>query len=544
MFPNTTLHGRYTIKKELGRGGMGLVYLGVDTNGREVAIKRLAPELTGDTAVLERFRREGEALKTLRHPNIVEFIEMFEESGQHFIVTEYIGGGNLLELLRQGPMPMEEVRRITLDICDALVRAHKLEIIHRDIKPENILLTDDKVAKLADFGIARLVNEGSRLTRTGMIVGTPDYLAPEIWNGQTPDAQTDLWSLGVVLFEMMGGRIPFEGDSLVSIMRSITSAPIPNLRTLRPGLPEGMVQIVERLLERDRTHRYTTARQLSADLEAGQPTGGYSTGEVSTAIFSEKYAGGTIPEDGTNLHVLPPVMKPSTPVEQTRLSPPPQGVTLPCMYCGANNDLNAMFCSTCGKSLLVDCPSCGKLVNGSLARCPYCSAEVKEAVKAREKAENLRNRSTPAEPLVAPPIQPVKPTSGRTQPPVIQPVQTVPPRSWVEDQVAGVVRHPVNREPFDPRSAMIREELKAKVSTAKILSSGWWWLIGGLFIWTIGFFSARSTLLQSSSFAGNEDLRQEMEKYKNRARRNITIGLILMAVLFCLFIIIGMNANQ
>lgn len=543
MFPNTTLHGKYTIQKELGRGGMGLVYLGRDSNGREVAIKRLAPELTGDAAVLERFRREGEALKTLRHPNIVEFIEMFEENGQHFIITEYIGGGSLLELLRQGPMPMEEVRRISLDICDALVRAHKLEIIHRDIKPENILLTDDKVAKLADFGIARLVHEGSRLTRTGMIVGTPDYLAPEIWNGQTPDAQTDLWSLGVVMFEMMGGRIPFEGDSLVSIMRSITSAPLPNLRNLRPGLPEGMVQIVERLLERDRTRRYSTARQLAADLEAGQPTGGFSTGEVSTAIFTEKSARGTIPEDGTNLHVLPPIRTPSKPVDQTRVSQPPQVVTLPCMYCSANNDLNAMFCSACGRSLLVDCPSCGKLVNGSLARCPYCSAEVKEAVKAREKSESLRNQPTPAEPLVVPKIQPVKSITAGSQPSVIQPVQTEPPRSWVEDLVSGVVRQPVNREPFDPRAAMIREELKAKVSTARILSSGWWWLVGGLFIWTIGFFSARSTL-QGYSFAGNEDLRLEMEKYKKRARRNITTGLILMAVLFCLFIIIGIAANQ
>ena len=267
MYPNTILRGKYSIDRELGRGGMGQVFLGHESSGREVAIKRLAPELTGDTAVLERFRREGEALKALRHPNIVEFIEMFEEGGQHYIVTEYISGGTLLDLIRKGAMPMQEVRQIALDICDALVRAHKMEIIHRDIKPENIMLTSDHIAKLADFGIARLVNEGSRLTRTGMIVGTPDYLAPEIWAGQAPDAQTDLWSLGVVLFEMMSGKVPFEGDSLITIMRSITSATIPNLRQLQPGLPEGMVQIVERLLERERGKRYATARQLAADLE-------------------------------------------------------------------------------------------------------------------------------------------------------------------------------------------------------------------------------------------------------------------------------------
>lgn len=533
MYPNTILRGKYSIDKELGRGGMGQVFLGHESSGREVAIKRLAPELTGDTAVLERFRREGEALKALRHPNIVEFIEMFEEGGQHYIVTEYISGGTLLDLIRKGAMPMQEVRQIALDICDALVRAHKMEIIHRDIKPENIMLTSDHIAKLADFGIARLVNEGSRLTRTGMIVGTPDYLAPEIWAGQAPDAQTDLWSLGVVLFEMMSGKVPFEGDSLITIMRSITSATIPNLRQLQPGLPEGMVQIVERLLERERGKRYATARQLAADLEAGQPTGSSSAGGVNTGAFVEQRSGMGIREDATQLHVIPAIQTPASAVGQARSSAAPQTPSAECMYCGTRNDLNAMFCGKCGRSLLVDCPSCGRLVNGSLATCPYCSGEVKEAVKAREEADKK-------------PVTPVMQVAGTPSIPTISPVvprslEQNAGKSWVEDLVAPVTRgaSDTHADTYDPRLASLREELKGKLSTAKIFSSGWWWLIGGLYgiIWVIGFLSARSAL-KSVPATGFSDIERELIRTKNRAKTYLIISAVLILLWVC-FIMIG-----
>lgn len=540
MYPNTILRGKYTIQQELGRGGMGQVFLGVDGSGREVAIKRLAPELTGDMAVLERFRREGEALKALRHPNIVEFIEMFEEGGQHYIITEYISGGTLLELIRQGGLPMEEVRHVALDICDALVRAHKLEIIHRDIKPENIMLTGDHIAKLADFGIARLVNEGSRLTRTGMIVGTPDYLAPEIWSGQAPDAQTDLWSLGVVMFEMLGGQVPFAGDSLISIMRNITSASIPNLRLLKPGLPEGMVKIVERLLERERSKRYTTARQLAADLEAGQPTGGLSG--VSTGVFAQQSAGLSFPQDATNLHIIPPIQTPAQPQGQPPAAPATAQIpSAECMYCGSRNDLNAMFCGACGRSLLVDCPTCGRLVNGSLASCPYCSGEVRNAVIAREK-ENAR----PAQPAVT--ASPVTPAGGVMPITPVRSAATAMPdpsarRSWGEDTLGGPSQElSTMGAAEDPWQAARRQELKGKVSTAKILSSGWWWLVGGFYgiIWLIGYFNARSTL-KSFPAAGFGDLQADLKKAKKRARNN----LILLAVIFSLYICISaMSASQ
>lgn len=539
MAAGLVLHGEYKILRELGRGGMGQVFLGEDGKGREIAIKQLAPELTGDASVLERFRREGEALKALRHPNIVEFIEMFEENGQHYIVTELIRGGNLLDLIRGGAIPPDQVRKIALDVCDALVRAHKLDIIHRDIKPENIMLTEDRIAKLADFGIARLVNEGSRLTRTGMIVGTPDYLAPEIWAGQAPDAQTDLWSLGVVLFEMLSGKVPFEGDSMVAIMRNITMATIPNLRSLHPGLPEGMVQIVERLLERERNRRYATARQLAVDLEAGQPTGASSAGGVSTGAFYEQSTGMHVREDGTQLHVIPPVPTPAgIPVVQPRNSPVPQAPIIECMYCNAKNDLNAMFCGTCGRSLLVDCPSCGRLVNGGLATCPYCSGEVKQAVRDREK-------SGPKLAPVAPAVE-----TKRSDPIPAQAVPITPVanqgtgRSWVEDVVAPVVSsRPYTSYPPPVQDANLirqRSELSGKLSTAKALSSNWWWLIGGVYgiIWLIGFLAARSALKAVPS-SGCADLEADLKKARNKARNN----LIILVTIFALFVCISAMNN-
>ena len=320
-------------------------------------------------------------------------------------------------------------------------------------------------------------------------------------------------------------------------MRSITSATIPNLRLLHPGLPEGMVQIVERLLERDRSKRYNTSRQLAADLEAGQPTGSSNTGGVSTGAFTNQQFGMGIREDGTRIHDIPQVTTPSVPVVQPRNSPVPQSPIAECMYCGTKNDLNAMFCGSCGRSLLVDCPSCGRLVNGSLASCPYCAGEVKEAVKARELADRQPSRPvSPISPVISQtPITPVASTS----------TQSGPGRSWVEDLVAPVTRglSTSSVESIDPRKAALREELKSKLNTAKVLSSGWWWLVGGFYgiIWIIGYLTSRSAL-NSVPAIGFSDLGQELKKAKNRARNNLLIAAVLLAVWFCV-IFLGVINN-
>jgi predicted Ser/Thr protein kinase len=263
-----TLNGRYTVTAMLGRGAMGTVYRALDAQtGREVAVKVLGRDLAFDREMLERFRREGEALRQLRHPNIVGYVDTFQHDGQQVIVMEYISGGNLHDLVKQGPLPIDRARRIALGLCDALTRAHDLNIIHRDLKPENVMLAEDGAPELTDFGVARLMEAGTKLTGTGTQVGTPYYMSPEAWQGQSLDAQSDIWSLGVVLYEMLSGTVPFGGDTVVAVMNKVLTATLPDLNTLRPDAPPALVKIIRKMLTRDKAKRYQTMRQVGVDLE-------------------------------------------------------------------------------------------------------------------------------------------------------------------------------------------------------------------------------------------------------------------------------------
>src|SRR3990172_1489563 len=251
---------------------MGTVYRATDSQTREeVAVKVLNRELAFSPELLERFRREGEALRQLRHPNIVGLVDTFKHEGQQVIVMEYVAGGSLHSLIKQGPLTVDHARKIALGLCDALTRAHDLGIIHRDIKPENILVAADGTPKLTDFGIARLLTESTRLTRSGIQVGTPYYMSPEAWEGKPLDGQADIWSLGIVLFEMLAGEVPFGGDTLVAVMNKVLTAPLPDLKQLRPDAPPGLAEITQRMLVRDKAGRYQTMREVGADLERGEP---------------------------------------------------------------------------------------------------------------------------------------------------------------------------------------------------------------------------------------------------------------------------------
>lgn len=265
-----TLNNRYKITKLLGQGGMGEVYLAIDEKSKqEVAVKILARQLVTNQGLIDRFKREAETLQKLEHPNIVKFIDAFENESQYVIVMEYVSGGNLQDLIKQGRLPIEDAKRIALELCDALIRSHHLNIIHRDIKPENVLLTDDGKPKLADFGVARL-NEGSHMTRTGTQVGTPFYMSPEAWEGKSLNAQTDIWSLGVMLFEMLTGQVPFEGDTGAVVMNKVLTSQPPDINKLRKEVPIGIANIVVGMLVRDKKQRYESIRQVAADLEKGK----------------------------------------------------------------------------------------------------------------------------------------------------------------------------------------------------------------------------------------------------------------------------------
>jgi serine/threonine-protein kinase len=264
------LKERYKITERLGEGGMGEVYKALDERtDQQVAVKFLARQWLANPEVLERFHREAETLRQLDHPNIVKFIDAFEHEGQYVIVMEYLPGGSLLGLLKQGALPVERAQQIALDLCDALIRAHRLNIIHRDIKPENVLIDSNGTPKLADFGVARLT-EFTRMTRSGTQVGTPYYMSPEAWEGKNLDAQADIWSLGVMLFEMLAGRVPFDGETGPAVMTKVFTAPPPDLRKLRADVPSGLAVIVNQMLARDKNKRYQTVRQVAVDLESGQ----------------------------------------------------------------------------------------------------------------------------------------------------------------------------------------------------------------------------------------------------------------------------------
>ena len=257
-------------KDLLGRGGMGDVYRAADTQtGETVAVKALNPEVVAHAPdLVERFVREGEALRQLNHPNIVRMIAAVQEQGQHYLIVEYVRGGSLADVLTaQGRLPSSRVIELALDLADALTRAHRLGIIHRDLKPANVLLAQDGTPRLADFGIAHVVSS-PRLTQTGILIGTVDYLSPEICQGEPPDERADIWAFGVMLFQVLSGRLPFEGKSITAKLTAILTQPVPDLAQLTPDVPDALADLVYRMLEKDLQQRIPSVRLVGAELEA------------------------------------------------------------------------------------------------------------------------------------------------------------------------------------------------------------------------------------------------------------------------------------
>ncbi len=212
--------GTYKIQSKIGEGGMGAVYKGVDTMlDREVAIKALKPELASQTAIVERFRSEAVTLAKLHHPNIATLYSLLREGDELFMVLEYVRGQSLDEILnRRGALSADEVIPVFCQILDGINHAHEFGIIHRDIKPANMMLTETGTLKVLDFGIARLLGS-NRMTRAGNIIGTLEYMAPEQVRGLETDARSDTYSLGMMLYEMLTGKAPFETENEFELMK-------------------------------------------------------------------------------------------------------------------------------------------------------------------------------------------------------------------------------------------------------------------------------------------------------------------------------------
>lgn len=260
---------RYEILEQLGGGGMAIVYKGRDTIlNRLVTIKALRPEFTSDDDFVKRFRREAQAVASLSHPNIVSIYDVGRVDNVDYLVMEYIEGDNLKNMIRaHGPFTPVKAAQIARQICDALDHAHENKIVHRDVKPQNVLITRDGRAKLTDFGIAREVTAAT-LTQTDTIMGSVHYLSPEQARGETTGPRSDIYSLGVVLFEMVTGSLPFRGDTPVSVaLKHIQDEP-PRPSALNPAIPLNLEKIINRAMAKKPSGRYETAGQMSMELEA------------------------------------------------------------------------------------------------------------------------------------------------------------------------------------------------------------------------------------------------------------------------------------
>ncbi len=267
-----TLSGRYRIEALLGQGGMSAVYKAIDPNlKRVVAVKLIHPHLSADPSFIQRFESEAAAVASLRHPNIVQVFDFNADSGVLYMVLEFIPGETLHDRLKrlaenQRSLTLAEAFKFALNISEAMAYAHRRGMIHRDIKPANIMLDVQGQAILMDFGIVKIMG-GESHTSTGAVVGTASYMPPETIRGETADPRSDIYSLGVTLFEMLSGRPPFVADSAMTLMMMHLNDPVPDVRNFRPDIPAEVVILLEKCLAKNREDRFQSAEELSASLK-------------------------------------------------------------------------------------------------------------------------------------------------------------------------------------------------------------------------------------------------------------------------------------
>jgi eukaryotic-like serine/threonine-protein kinase len=285
----TVLSGRYKLEAKLGSGGMSTVYLARDTTlDRQVAVKVLHREMSEQADQLERFRQEARAVAKLSHPNVVAVIDAGEDGGHPYIVFEYVEGETLKQRInRVGALDAQEALAYAIEIARGLTVAHNRKMVHRDIKPQNVLIDAEGRAKLTDFGISRQL-EKDGLTATGRVLGTTDYVAPEQAMGRGADQRSDIYSLGVVLFEMLTGHVPFQADSQVGVAMKHVNEELPDVQADRPELSAATALVVERATAKDPTKRYADIGEmiddLSTALEVEAARAGSTTGEATTVL--------------------------------------------------------------------------------------------------------------------------------------------------------------------------------------------------------------------------------------------------------------------
>src|SRR5579862_1407703 len=259
--------GPYEILASIGAGGMGEVYRARDTKlNRDVALKVLPEAFAQDVERMSRFELEAQVLASLNHPNIAAIYGLEESNSIRALVMELVEGPTLAERIGRGAMPLGEALRIAKEIADALEYAHQKGVVHRDIKPSNVIIASNGLVKLIDFGLARPMD--ATVTLDGASRGTPAYMSPEQARGDATDLRTDLWSAGVVLYEMLSGKRPFRGDNYLQIAQAIVRDAPPPLQQLRPSIPDELAGITAHALEKDLSKRYQSAAEMAHDFSA------------------------------------------------------------------------------------------------------------------------------------------------------------------------------------------------------------------------------------------------------------------------------------
>jgi serine/threonine-protein kinase len=315
--------GRYELEELVGEGGMSTVYRAYDTVlERRVAIKVLHEHFSRDPEYVERFRREARAIARLAHPNIVTVIDRGEWEGRQLIVFEHVAGENLKAVIsREGPLALDRALDLAAQVARALAFAHELGIVHRDVKPHNVLVDGTGTAKVTDFGIARALDSDDGLTATGTVLGTGQYLSPEQANGERGTERSDQYSLGVVTYELLTGRVPYTGDSLMAVAMQHVREPVPSVRAARPEVPERVDAVVARAMAKRPQDRFGSMDTLAAALESCEAEA------VEARVRQRHEDTGVIaprrePPAAERPRAIPAASQPEEAAETTRAAPP------------------------------------------------------------------------------------------------------------------------------------------------------------------------------------------------------------------------------
>jgi serine/threonine-protein kinase len=381
--------GHCVIEDLLGQGGMARVYRGRQENlDRTVAIKVLPPYYAADPAFVERFKLEARAMAKLSHPNIVTVHDAGEDNGRLYIVMEYVGGGTLKQRMATA-LPMRDVTRIFHEVASALTYAHSMGIVHRDVKPVNVLMDTTGRAVLSDFGIAKVLATSAALTHAGAGVGTPEYMSPEQCRGGTVDARSDIYALGVMLYEMLTGHTPFEADNYTALAHSHIYEPVPPPSRWNPRISPAVQSVILKALEKDPAQRFQIATDMAVTLEqavaaqapvpvtAGREPAAapHRTTGAPASVICPRCRQPNAPQQRFCSTCGQP-LAPGQPVPQ---GPYPQhtGSWVTCPQCHAPNQGINRFCTTCGYSLLagvagIQCRVCGVRNSPGTRFCTAC----------------------------------------------------------------------------------------------------------------------------------------------------------------------------